>query len=162
MHARIRSAALLASMLLALNCVSASAAGDGTPADAPATAKISVQVLGRVKSPGTVVLDSGARLSDALAAAGAFAIEPLIARIGGTPIVDTECTPGGPANRYVFLARSVDASHTPVYFIEIAAVRKHDARYDMLMQPNDKIFVPECHWLTRPHFPIPQIDSVRE
>lgn len=160
MHPRISSAVVVAGLLLALNCVPARAV-DGPAPDATATAKVTVQVLGRVKSPGTVVLESGARLSDALAAAGAFALEPLVARPGGTPIVDTECTPGGPANRYVFLARAVDASHNPVYLIDIAAVRKHDLRYDMLMQPNDKIFVPECRWLTRPHFPIPQFELVR-
>lgn len=161
MHARIGSAVGVAGLLLTLNCVPARAV-EGPAPDAPATEKVAVQVLGRVKSPGTVVLDSGSRLSDALAAAGAFALEPLVARTGGTPIVDTECTPGGPANRYVFLARTIDASHKPVYFVDFAAVRNHDPRYDMLMQPNDKIFVPECRWLTRPHFPIPQFEPVRE
>ena len=158
MRARIGSAAVLAGLVLALNRFAAGAAGDGAPPDAPATAKVTVQVFGRVRSPGPVVLDSGARLSDALAAAGAFAIEPLVARAGGTPILDTECTPGGPSNRYVFLARAVDALHKAAYAVDIAAVRKRDLRYDMLVQPNDKIFVPECRWLTRPHNPIPTFD----
>ena len=160
MHARVRSAAVLASMMLALNCAPARAGGDAPAADtpAPAAAKVTVQVLGRVKSPGTIVLDSGARLSDALTAAGAFAIEPLVARVGGTPVPDAECTIGGSGLRYVFLTRTVDSSHQRSYAIDVWAVRQHDARYDMLMNPNDKIIVPECRrWsrtiLTPPTFP---------
>ena len=131
------------------------------PAATPGTGvKFTVQVQGRVKSPGSIELDSGARLSDALTAAGAFAIERLIARVGGTPIPDTECTPGGSALRYVYLTRTVGSSHNTSYAIDFAALLKHDPRYDMLLQPNDKIFVPECRpWsrliLPPPTFPTP-------
>jgi protein involved in polysaccharide export with SLBB domain len=162
MHAHVRSAAVLASMMLALNCSPANAAGDTPAADAPApaNAKITVQVLGRVKHPGNVVLDSGARLSDALTAAGAFAIEPLVARVGGPLVPDTECTPGGAQLRYVFLSRTVDSSRHTAYMIDYAAVLKHDLRYDMLMRPDDKILVPECRTrsgiiLPPPTFPRP-------
>jgi hypothetical protein len=41
------------------------------PATAPAAEKIRVQILGRVKTPGDLVLDDGARLSDALRVPGA-------------------------------------------------------------------------------------------
>ena len=162
MHARVRSAAILAGTMLALNCMPALAAGDAPAADspAPATSKITVQVLGRVKNPGYVVLDSGARLSDALTAAGAFAIEALVARVGGTPVPDTECTPGGERLRYVYLARTNDTSPNKAYVIDFGALLKHDPRYDMLLRPNDKIFVPECRpWsriiLPPPTFPHP-------
>jgi protein involved in polysaccharide export with SLBB domain len=149
-------------MMLGLNATPASAGGDapvaGTPV--PATSTITVQVVGRVKNPGDVVLDSGARLSDALAAAGAFAIERLVARAGGTPVPDTECTPGGEQLRYVYLARTNDTAPNKAYAIDFAALLKHDPRYDMLLRPNDKIFVPDCRpWsrimLPPPTFPRP-------
>jgi protein involved in polysaccharide export with SLBB domain len=149
-------------MMVALNAAPASAYADAPVADtpAPATSKITVHVIGRVKNPGDVVLDSGARVSDALTAAGAFAIERLIARVGGTPIPDTECTPGAEQLRYVYLARTNDTSANKAYAIEFAAVLKHDPRYDMLLRPNDKIFVPDCRpWsriiLPPPTFPRP-------
>ena len=162
MHAHVRSAAVLASMMLALNCSPSNAAGDAPAADAPApaTAKITVQVLGRVRNPGDVVLDSGARLSDALTAAGAFAIETLVARVGGPLVPDTECTPGGERLRYVYLARTSETSRNTAYAIDFAALLKHDPRYDMLLRPNDRIFVPDCRpWsriiLPPPTFPRP-------
>ena len=161
MHAHIRPIAVLASVMLALNCTPASA-DDATPAVAPppATASFTVQVLGRVKKPGEIVLDSGARLSDALTAAGAFAIEALVARVGGPLVLDTECTPGGARLRYVFLMRTVDSSRHTAYMIDYWAVLKHDLRYDMLMRPDDKIVVPECRPAsgfirTPPTFPNP-------
>jgi protein involved in polysaccharide export with SLBB domain len=153
---------MLAGMMLALYAAPVSAAGDAPVAEtpAPATSKITVQVVGRVRTPGDVVLDSGARLSDALTAAGAFAIERLVARVGGTPIPDTECTPGGEQLRYVYLARTNDTSPNKAYVIDFRALLKHDPRYDMLLRPNDKIFVPECRpWsriiLRPPTFPHP-------
>ena len=165
MHAHVRSAAVLASMMLALNCSRATAA-DAPAADAPqaAAVKVTVQVLGRVKNPGDVVLDSGARLSDALAAAGAFALEALVARVGGPLVLDTECTPGGARLRYVFLSRTADTARQTSYMIDVAAVLKHDQRYDLLMRPNDKILVPECRPTsgfirTPPTFPQPFVGS---
>ena len=162
MNAHVRSGAVLASMMLALTCSPASAAGDAPAAGASplAAPKVTVQVLGRVKNPGDVVLDAGARLSDALTAAGAFAIETLVARVGGPLVPDTECTPGGAQLRFVYLARTNETSQRTTYAIDYAAVLKHDLRYDMLMRPNDKVFVPDCRpWsriiLPPPTFPRP-------
>jgi protein involved in polysaccharide export with SLBB domain len=162
MYAHVRSAAILASMMLALNCAPANATGDAPAAEAsaPATSKITVQVLGRVKKPGDVVLDSGARLSDALAAAGAFAIEALVARVGGPLVPDTECSAGSTRFPYVFLSRTGDSSRHTGFMIDVAAVLRHDQRYDVLMLPNDKILVPECRpragfIRTPPTFPTP-------
>ena len=165
MHAHIRSAVVLTSMLLAFAVSPPARAADDRTTEtvsAPA-AKIAVQVLGRVKKPGEVVLDSGARLSDALTAAGAFAIERLVARVGGTPIVDPECTPGGPQLRFVYITRTstTDSSKTTSYAVDLARMVQHDLRYDMLLSPNDKIFVPECRSLTQPRFPIPMVDPAR-
>jgi protein involved in polysaccharide export with SLBB domain len=146
-------------MLLAFAVpVPARADGDRTAETVPApAAKLTVQVLGRVKKPGEVVLDAGARLSDALTAAGAFVLERLIARVGGTPIVDPECTPGGPQLRYVYIMRTsaTDSSKTTGYAVDLARMVQHDVRFDMLLSPNDKIFVPECRSLIQP---IPMVD----
>ncbi|MDQ6942003.1 MAG: SLBB domain-containing protein [Candidatus Eremiobacteraeota bacterium] len=152
-------------MLLALVVPPPARADGDRAADTapPAAAKFTVLVLGRVKKPGNVVLDSGARLTDALTAAGAYAIEALVARLGGTPIVDPECTPGGPQLPYAYLMRTstADSSKSIGYAIDLARVRQHDLRYDMLLKPNDKIFVPECRSLIKPRFPIPLDDPAR-
>ena len=129
---------------------------------APAAAKLSVQVLGRVEHPGAYKLDAGTRLSDALNAAGAWAFETLVARLGGTPVPDTECMLGGSGLQNVFLMRTTETSKNMGYMIDVTMMRRqHDLRYDPLLQDRDRIFVPECRPKakfipTPPMFPISQ------
>ena len=112
---------------------------------APAPAKVRVHVIGRVKNPGDYTLDAGARLSDVLIASGAYALEKLVARTGGTPLPDTDCMLGGANLRSIFLTRATETSRTTAYLIDVTnALRRHDLRYDPVLQENDKIFVPEC------------------
>ncbi len=151
-----RVAAILASTVLLLAPAAARAAdapaqAPVTPATtAPAATKLRIQVAGRVKNPGTLQFDAGARLSDALTAAGAD-FEKLIARIGGAPVPDTDCVLGGPALQYVYLMRTTESSKVTGYVIDVSIARQqHDLRYDPLLQDNDRIFVPEC----RPKFKI--------
>jgi len=132
-----------------------------TTTAAPSAVKFTVQVLGRVKHPGAIRLDAGARLSDALTAAGAD-IEKLVARVGGLPVPDTDCALGGPGLRNVYLMRTTDASSKgPTFAIDVSLARQqHDLRYDPLLQDNDRIYVPECRprvkiISTPPTFPIP-------
>lgn len=125
-------------------------------ATAPAAAKIRVQVLGRVKTPGNLELDAGARLSDALTASGAFAIEKLVARLGGEPVSDTECVPGGTRLPYVYLVRTGDDSRTVSFAVDITRMqRRDDLRNDPVLKANDKVFVPDCRERFAPRFPIP-------
>ena len=159
-------AAVLASIVLTL-APAAARAGDlpaQVPAPptttAPAPAKLRVHVAGRVKNPGTLQLAAGARLSDALTAAGAD-FEPLIARVGGAPVPDTECVLGGSGLRNVYLTRATAASKQATYIIDVSIARQlHDLRYDPLLQDDDRIVVPECRRnskviLTPPTFPTP-------
>ncbi len=155
-----------ASIVLALSPAAAEAADvpAQTPAPpattAPAAAKLHVRVIGRVKNPGTLQLDAGARLSDALTAAGAN-FEKLIARVGGVPVPDTNCVLGGPGLRNVYLTRTNEASKQATYAIDVSIARQqHDVRYDPLLQDDDHIYVPRCRpkvkvILTPPTFPTP-------
>ncbi len=156
--------AVLAFAVFALCGASASAqVAQGGPGDQPAVAveKVRVHVSGRVKTPGIVELDAGARLSDALNASGAFAFETLVARVGGTPVPDTACMLGGPNLRTVVLIRTTAASRPVFSMIDVSLARQqHDLRYDPLLKANDKIVVPECPpkvkiISTPPMFPTP-------
>ena len=157
--------AAFASIVLSLFPTAAHAAGVPAPAlpattTAPAAAKLTVQVLGQVKRPGALRLDAGARLSDALTAAGAN-VEKLVARAGGAPVPDTDCALGGPGLRHVFLLRTTEASKTIGFEIDVSLARQqHDVRYDPLLQDNDQIYVPQCRPGVKvisapPTFPIP-------
>ncbi|HEY0380933.1 MAG TPA: SLBB domain-containing protein [Candidatus Elarobacter sp.] len=149
-------AAALASTILALGVTPVSAddvPAAGSAVTAPAAPKLTVQVLGRVKNPGNVELDAGARLSDALVKAGAYAVETLVARTLGSVIADLDCVPGGADLQYVFLTRAAaeSAGSGPSFQVDVAKARQqHDVRYDPLLQQNDKIFVPECRSRRRP------------
>ena len=122
----------------------------------PAAANVRVQVLGRVQKPGHITLAAGARLSDALTASGAYAIERLVARLGGEPVPDTECVLGGADLRLVYLTRTGDDSRRIAFAIDVARARQqHDLRCDPVLKDDDKIFVPECRNLLKPRFPIP-------
>ena len=159
--------ALFASIVLSSAPVAAHA-GDVPPqtpvaptTTAPVAPKLTVQVIGRVKHPGTLRLDAGARLSDALTAAGAD-FETLIARVGGAPVPDTDCVLGGPE-----LAQGLPHAHDRSvearsrYAIDVSVARQqHDLRYDPLLQDDDEIYVPQCRpkvkvILTPPTFPTP-------
>ena len=144
-----RAALVVAAIVLSVTPCAVRGA-DGVPAQgpagtpAPAAVKFTVQVLGRVKNPGDVHLESGARLSDALTAAGAV-FDTLLALTPGPLVRDTECTLGGPGLPWVFLTRPSATPKTASYIIDIArALRDHDLRYDPLLRDNDRIFVPEC------------------
>jgi protein involved in polysaccharide export with SLBB domain len=157
------AAVVLASMMLASD-LSPVGADDvpaaGPPTTAPVVAKFTVQVVGRVKNPGTYQLEAGARLSDALNKAGAYSVEALVARLGGTPLVDRDCEPGGARLPYVFLVHtSREAPNSgPGYMVDVAMARqKHDLRFDPLLQPNDKIYVPECRSMLQRPYPVPPI-----
>ncbi len=138
----------LTSIMLTLSPAAASAAADAPPAppSAPKSeAKIAVQVSGRVKNAGDHALDDGARLSDALAAAGTFGYVP-----GDTALlVDAVrgCAAGESDLHRVFLIRAStkpDAPHL-IYQIDVAQAReRHDLRYDPVLRQGDKIVVPEC------------------
>jgi protein involved in polysaccharide export with SLBB domain len=159
---------LIATAIASIVVLSASApsrADDGQVPPAattavPAAAKFTVHVVGRVKHPGTLQLDAGARLSDALTAAGAD-FETLIARAGGTPVPDTDCVLGGPSLRQVYLTRTTAASKPATYAIDVSMARQqHDVRYDPLLRDDDRIYVPQCRpkvkvILTPPTFPTP-------
>jgi hypothetical protein len=125
----------------------------------PGVVKFTVHVIGRVKNPGSYALGPGARLSDALTAAGAYAIDAVVARVGGTPVVNPDCTPGGADLRYVYLARTA-LSNPPTYEIDVSRARmQHDLRYDPLLREGDKIYVPECRTpikMTLPPPPFPR------
>ena len=119
-------------------------AATATGTTALASAELTLQVLGRVKNPGTLRLDSGARLSDALTAAGAE-FDPLVARVAGPLVRDTDCMLGGASQQYVFLARPSDTPKNISYMIDVSIMlRQHDLRYDPLLRDGDKIFLPEC------------------
>ena len=156
--------ALFASIVLSSAPVAAHA-GDVSPqtpvaptTTAPVAPKLNVHVMGRVKHPGTLRLDAGARLSDALTAAGAD-FETLIARVGGAPVPDTDCVLGGPSLRQVYFTRTTEASKDATYAIDVSAARQqHDLRYDPLLRDDDRIYVPQCRpkvkvILTPPTFP---------
>jgi protein involved in polysaccharide export with SLBB domain len=157
-------AAVFTSIVLSLVATAATTrAADvpaSVPASAPAAAKLRVHVVGRVKHPGTLQLDAGARLSDALTAAGAD-FEKLIARVGGEPVPDTDCVLGGPSLRQVYLTRTTETSKPATYAIDVSMARQqHDVRYDPLLRDDDRIFVPQCRpkvkvILTPPTFPTP-------
>lgn len=132
-------------------CPTAATAADATPPVADAASKsaarIAVQVTGRVKNAGEYSLADGARLSDALAAAGAF---PAVPGPGDTtPLVDAVrgCTAGESDLHRVYLVRAstTSASQHLAYQIDVANARdRHDVRYDPLLRNDDKIIVPEC------------------
>ncbi|HEY6236124.1 MAG TPA: SLBB domain-containing protein [Candidatus Elarobacter sp.] len=136
----------LGSVVLSVTPAMAHAADvlEPTATTAPAAAKLTVQVLGRVKQPGTVRLETGARLSDALTAAGAQ-FDTLVALGPGPLVRDTDCMLGGSSLQYVFLTRTTETSKNMSYMIDISnMLRHHDLRYDPLLRDDDKIVVPEC------------------
>jgi|GEM_PF-3221405 len=136
------------------------ASGPDAPAavPAPVAATLTVQVLGRVKDPGSYVLQDGARVSDALTIAGAYSNDRLVARLGGTPVPDYDCMPGGAEAHFIVLARS-ESTKTITYYVDVEAARRlHDLRHDPLLRQNDRIFIPECPmrgFKIVPTFPIP-------
>jgi hypothetical protein len=135
MRVYVCSAIAVASIVLGFGPAASRAATDtpavGSETPAPVVAKFTVQIIGRVKKPGNIVLDQGARLSDALAAAG-------VKESSG-------CTFGGADLHRVFLTRAVESSGSTSYMIDVALAQQHkDLRYDPLLRANDRIFVPEC------------------
>jgi SLBB domain-containing protein len=144
-----RTAVAVATVLLSLSPIAARG-GEDVPAPlptattGPVAAKVSVKVLGRVKNPGTLQLDTGARLSDALTAAGAQ-FDTLVALSPGPLVRDSYCMLGGPGSRYVFLTRTTETSKKNGYMIDVSIMlRHHDLRYDPLLRDDDEILVPEC------------------
>ncbi|MBV8748203.1 MAG: SLBB domain-containing protein [Candidatus Eremiobacteraeota bacterium] len=121
------------------------------PTPMPVAPKVAVQVLGMVKNPGNYSLDAGARLSDALAAAGLSTIDAVNARAGIAPDAPG-CTAGGADFHRVFLTRRNEASKTwaSSYQIDVARVDvararlNKDVQYDPLLRADDKIYVAEC------------------
>jgi hypothetical protein len=135
MRVYVYSAIAVASIMLGFGPAASRAAADtpavGSEMPAPVAAKFTVQIIGRVNRPGKYVLDEGARLSDALAAAG----------MNDSP----GCTFGGADLHRVFLTRAVESSRSASYMIDVALAQQHnDLRYDPLLRANDRIFVPEC------------------
>lgn len=104
------------------------------------------------------MLGDDARVSDALTIAAAYSSDRLVARLGGTPVPDYDCMPGGAQARYVVLARSEPAKNV-AYYVDVEAARRlHDLRFDPLLRQNDRIFVPECPvrgFKIAPTFPTP-------
>ena len=147
MCVRVRSAIALASIILLLGPPTPSVAADDPAGPSPmptAAARITVTVLGSVRSPGIHTLDVGARLSDALAAAGLATVDAVNARAGILPDA-RGCTSGGADRHRVFLMRSAESSNPATYAIDVALARqRNDLRYDPLLRENDKIYVPEC------------------
>ena len=161
MRAKFALAALTTVMLTAAPAFTR-AADEGppaavTPSPAPVATKFTVQVIGAVKKPGKYVFDEGARLSDALAAAGMNDVDTANGR-AGIPIDSLSCTFGGGDLHRVFLTRTVDSSRSLSYMIDVALARqRQDLRYDPLLRANDRILVPECRRsgpiFTPPMFP---------
>ena len=161
-----RTAMAVATVVLSLSPIAARGGEDvSAPPPAattgPVAAKVSVKVLGRVKNPGTLQLDTGARLSDALTAAGAQ-FDTLVALSAGPLVRDSYCMLGSRGSQYVFLTRTAETSKYTSYMIDVSIMlRHHDLRYDPLLRDDDKIVVPECRprmkfISTPPTFPKPE------
>lgn len=167
MCVRVRSAMVLACVILMLGPPPPSAAADD-PAAAlspvpTGTARITVTILGSVGSPGIRTFDVGARLSDALAAAGLAAVDAVNARAGIPPDA-RGCTFGGADRHRVFLLRSAESPNPATYAIDVALARqRNDLRYDPLLRENDKIYVPECRPFRIPIVvPLPHQDTAAD
>lgn len=124
---------------LTLVALGASLGGAAVPAVAdpatPVTGAIRVQVLGAVVHPGDLVLATGSRLSDALAAAGARS-----ASTTDEFTIEAAFGPGSDLRR-VFLTRTIDGR--PVSRQIDARRSSAESSDDPLLQPGDKIYVPE-------------------
>jgi protein involved in polysaccharide export with SLBB domain len=145
----VRTPFLAAAVLLVIAPCPAMAGADPAPSPSATVETVKVLVLGAVPAPGAFALPAGARLSDALEAAGL--------RAPGTPlrnvkVADLDDLASGCASNLadlhrVFLTRTRDGKTLPSYMIDLERSWS-DSRYNVVLRDGDKIFVPQCRLFT--------------
>jgi hypothetical protein len=112
------------------------ALADETGAVAPSPAPVVVTVTGATHHSGEYTLAAGARLWDALAAAGM----KRSSESADFPVGDLAAMIAAADLQRVFLSRTVDGRRV-TYQIDVTHARR-DVRYDPLLRTGDAIYVP--------------------